>query len=103
MKSIWTSTFSLSAHSLTSVSVAPLALGTQWSQKPTENLPAAEAPRPKGPALNAVDAAAVPATKRRRPTFLDTIQFPPTHFDDSQGSLDSNAMHKLRIKQCIFE
>ena len=38
MKSIWTSTFSLSAHSLISVSVASLALGTQWSQKPTRQL-----------------------------------------------------------------
>ena len=41
MKSILTSTFSFSAHSLISVSVAPLAPGTQWSQKPTDSLPAA--------------------------------------------------------------
>ena len=41
MKSIVTSTFSFSAHSLISVSVALLALGTQWSQKPTDSLPAA--------------------------------------------------------------
>ena len=43
MKSIWTSTFSLAAHSLTRALVALLAPGTQWSQKPIDSLPAAPA------------------------------------------------------------
>src|ERR1051326_4136268 len=75
MKSIWTSTFSFSAHSLTAFSVALLAPGTQWSQKPTEILPAAYAPRTNGGATRAVDTAAARATKRRRLTFLERMQF----------------------------
>src|SRR5882757_2519268 len=75
MKSIVTSTFSFSAHSFTAFSVALLAFGTQWSQKPTESLPAAWAPRTKGAATIAVDRAAVLATKRRRLTLLEAIQF----------------------------
>ncbi len=35
--------------------------------------------------------------------FSTPYNFLLTHFDDSQGSLNSDAMHKLRIKQCIFE
>src|SRR3984893_8093664 len=57
------STFSLSAHSwhsLVSVSLAP---GTQWSQKPTESLPAAKAPRTKG-AASAVVAAVCRSVRR---------------------------------------
>src|SRR5882724_4742774 len=66
MKSTLTSTFSLAAHSSIRALVALLALGTQWSHNARVNLPAAWAPRTNGAAMNAVDAAAVPATKRRR-------------------------------------
>src|SRR5258708_7045341 len=75
MKSIVMSTFSFSAHSLTAFSVALLALGTQWSQNPIESLPAAWAPRTKGAATMAPDRAAVLATKRRRLTLLEAMQF----------------------------
>src|SRR6185369_12049230 len=68
MKSIWTSTFSFSAHSLMSALVASLALGTQWSQKPTDSLPAAYAPRTNGAATRP---RAAPAATTRRDTFLD--------------------------------
>src|SRR5947207_11874706 len=61
-----TSTFSFAAHSLTSVSEALLAPGTQWSQKPIESLPAACAVRTNGAAIIVADAAADVATKRRR-------------------------------------
>src|SRR5438477_4231577 len=73
MKSIVTSTFSFSAHALTAFSVALFAVGTQWSQKPTESLPAAWAPRTKGAAIMAVDKAAVLATKPRRLTLREAI------------------------------
>src|SRR6478752_4300650 len=72
MKSIWTSTFSFSAHSLTAFSVAALAPGTQWSQKPIDNLPAAWAPRTNGAATIAV-AMAEPAIRRRREILLDCM------------------------------
>src|SRR5581483_10096978 len=70
MKSIWTSTFSFSAHSLTSACVALLAPGTQWSQKPIDSLPAAPAVRTNGAAIMVAEAAAVLATKRRREILL---------------------------------
>src|SRR5580704_9913739 len=59
------STFSFSAHSLTSTVVALFAPGTQWSQKPIESLPAACAPRTCGAAMP-IDATAVLAKKLRR-------------------------------------
>src|SRR5580698_1168645 len=68
MKSIWTSTFSLAPHSLISASVVSLALGTQWSQKPTDSLPAAYAPRTNGAAT---PSAAPPTTRPRRDSLLD--------------------------------
>src|SRR6185369_7326136 len=75
MKSTWTSTFSLAAHSSIAVLVALLALGTQWSHMARLSLPAACAPRTKGAATK-VDAATLPATKRRRVVLEATI-FPP--------------------------
>src|SRR5262245_49012182 len=66
MKSIWTSTFSLAAHSSVSVCVILLAPGTQWSQNPIEILPAALAVRTNGAAIMVADAAAVVAMKRLR-------------------------------------
>src|SRR5215831_5297181 len=50
-----------------------LAPGTQWSQKPTVSLPAACAPRTKGAATKAVDAAAVPTANRRRVIFDEAM------------------------------
>src|SRR5262245_60509997 len=75
MKSTWTSTFSLAAHSSIAVLVALLAVGTQWSHRASESLPAAWAPRTKGAATKA-DAATLPATKRRR-VVLEASIFPP--------------------------
>ena len=75
-KSIWSSTFSLSAHALQSLVMASLAPGTQWSQKATLSLPAACAPRTKGAAANAVVAiAAVPSTRRRVIVFSAILPF----------------------------
>ena len=79
MKSIFTSTFSLSAQARTMSSVALLAPGTQWSQKPIDRLPAAFASRTNGAATN-VDAAAVVCRKRRRVTLSFAMDFPPVGF-----------------------
>src|SRR6516165_10879584 len=57
------STFSLAAHSWQSFVKVSLAPGTQWSQKPTESLPAAKAPRTKGDA-SAVVAAVCKSVRR---------------------------------------
>src|SRR3954464_15494643 len=72
MKSTVTSTFSFSPHSLMSAEVASLALGTQWSQKPTDSLPAACAPRTNGAATRP---RAVPATTTRRETLDCSMTF----------------------------
>src|SRR5437879_2209244 len=59
----------------------------------------------------APDSAAVLATKRRRPTLLEAIQFPPGSRPEgrlfvnwlSPGSLAADAMHKEEPRQCIFQ
>jgi hypothetical protein len=51
--------------------------GTQWSQKPIDNLPAALAVRTKGAAIIVADAAAVVATKRRRVILFFFMSLPP--------------------------
>src|SRR5204862_6332770 len=85
MKSIATSTFPFSAHARTAFSVAALAPGTQWSQKPIDSLPAAWAPRTNG-APTIADARTVPAITRRREIFLETM--PPTPcYRPSNGAL----------------
>src|ERR1700738_5106384 len=72
-----TSTFSLSAHSLTSSVLALLAPGTQWSQKPIVSLPAACAVRIYGAVISAADDIAVAATNCRRESFLRDMAFLP--------------------------
>src|SRR5260370_41316260 len=55
--------------------MAVLAPGTQWSQKPTERLPAAWAPRTCGIASRAAEAAVV-ARRRRRVSLRVRMGFP---------------------------
>src|SRR4051794_33514445 len=69
MKSAFTSTFSLSAHSWTILRITSLAPGTQWSQNPTLTLPAAWAPRTNGVA----NIAAAPAASRLRLVTLFAV------------------------------
>src|SRR5437879_13200828 len=57
------------------------------------------------------DSTAVLATKRRRPTILEAIQFPPGSRPEgrlfvnwlSPGSLAADAMHKGEPRRCIFQ
>src|SRR5260221_13816461 len=65
MKSICRSTFSFSAQTLAMASMPLLAPGTQWSQNPTDSLPAAYAPRTNGAATRADERAAFLETKQR--------------------------------------
>src|SRR5260370_41122162 len=74
MKSTVISTFSFAAHSRQSCSSGGVAVGTQWSQKPQESLPAAKAPRTKG-AATAVEARA-PVFKTVRRTTPQHLSFP---------------------------
>src|SRR5438067_8591045 len=78
MKSTVISTFSFAAHSRQSCSRGAVAVGTQWSQKPQESLPAAKAPRTKGAAAAVEASIAVFKTVRRVST-------------DVIGSLDDSA------------
>src|SRR6266849_2122805 len=76
-RSIWMSTFSLSAHFWIKASEVLLASGTKWSQKPIESLPAACAVLTNGAAIIVVDAASDVATNRRRVKVVPFIAFAP--------------------------
>src|SRR3954469_24631138 len=87
MKSHVTSTFSFSPHSLHSLTIVSLALGTQWSHHPQASLPAAWAPRTYGAATAALVANAVCARKRRRDSLeagIDNV-LPRSNANDRPG------------------
>src|SRR5262245_28232616 len=82
------STFSFAAHSSMSALEATLALGTQWSHKPIDSLPAACAVLTKGVVMTVADAAAVVETKRRREIYALLTAFLPYRFLLVQPSCD---------------